>query len=123
MATSGPGATNAITGERNGHVDRYSLIAIRGEIPEQLWGKGFLQEGIDGDVNAMYQPAVSYSAVVTHPNNFQMLFVTGLRHALSLPRETVHISLPNDVAATQPFVMNCVTPPQPVFECRFPLLP
>lgn len=96
-----------------------------GEVPEQLWGKGFLQEGIDSDVdvNAMYQAAVSYSAVVTHPNNFQELFTTALCRALSLPRETVHISLPDDVAALQPFVMNCATPLQPVYEFRFPVSP
>jgi acetolactate synthase-1/2/3 large subunit len=68
MVTSGPGATNAITGIMNGHVDRHSLIAITGEVPEQLWGKGFLQEGIDDDidVNAMYQAAVAYSAIVVY---------------------------------------------------------
>lgn len=123
MVTSGPGATNAITGVMNGHVDGHSLIAITGEVPEQLWGKGFLQEGIDGsiDVNAMYQAATAYSAVVSHPNNFQELFTTALRYALSLPHQTVHISLPDDVAALQPFVMNTATPPAPVYQCNFPL--
>jgi acetolactate synthase-1/2/3 large subunit len=123
MVTSGPGATNAITGVMNGHVDNHSLIAITGETPEQLWGKGFLQEGIDGDidVNAMYQAATAYSAIVTHPNNFQELFTTALRYALSLPHQTVHISLPDDVAAMQPFIMNTATPPAPVYQCSFPV--
>ena len=125
MVTSGPGATNALTGVMNGHVDRHALLAITGEVPEQLWGKGFLQEGIDGDidVNAMYQAVVAFSAVVTHPNNFQELFTTAIRRALSLPRQTVHLSLPDDVAALQPFVLDCSTPPAPVYQCSFPASP
>ncbi len=123
MVTSGPGATNAITGIMNGHVDRHSLIAITGETPEQLWGKGFLQEGIDDDidVNAMYQAAVAYSAIVTHPNNFQELLTTAIRSALSLPRNTVHLSLPDDVAAMKPFVLDSTG--AAVYQCSFPLSP
>jgi acetolactate synthase-1/2/3 large subunit len=125
MVTSGPGATNAITGVMNGHVDNHSLIAITGETPEQLWGKGFLQEGIDGsiDVNAMYQAATAYSAVITHPNNFQELFTTALRYSLTRPLQTVHISLPEDVASAQPYVMSNTMPPTPVYQCSFPLAP
>jgi acetolactate synthase-1/2/3 large subunit len=51
LVTSGPGATNALTGVMNGHVDGHPIVLITGEVPEQLWGKGFLQEGIDGDVD------------------------------------------------------------------------
>ena len=125
MVTSGPGATNAITGVMNGHVDNHSLIAITGETPEQLWGKGFLQEGIDGsiDVNAMYQASTAYSAIVTHPNNFQELFTTALRYSLARPFQTVHISLPDDVASSQPFIMSTATPPTPVYQCSFPTAP
>ena len=124
MVTSGPGATNAITGVMNGHVDNHSLIAITGETPEQLWGKGFLQEGIDGsiDVNAMFQACTAYSAIVTHPNNFQEIFTTALRYAMSLPHQTVHVSLPDDVASLQPFVMTG-KPPAPVYQCSFPVSP
>jgi acetolactate synthase-1/2/3 large subunit len=122
MVTSGPGATNAITGVMNGHVDLHPLVAITGEVPEQLWGKGFLQEGIDGeiDVNAMYQAATAFSTIVTHPNNFQELFTMAMRCALSLPHQTVHISLPDDIAAMQPYILNGTTP---VYQCAFPLSP
>ncbi len=122
MVTSGPGATNAITGVMNGHVDLHPLIAITGEVPEQLWGKGFLQEGIDGeiDVNAMYDASTAFSAIVTHPNNFQELFTMAMRCALSRPFQTVHISLPDDIAGMQPYILNGTTP---VYQCSFPLSP
>jgi acetolactate synthase-1/2/3 large subunit len=123
LVTSGPGATNALTGVMNGHVDRHPLILITGEVPEQLWGKGFLQEGIDGDVdvNAIYQAATAFSEIVTHPNNFQTTFTSALRTALSLPNQTVHISLPDDIAGMQPYVMSTATPPAPIYQCQFPV--
>jgi len=113
LVTSGPGATNALTGVMNGHVDGHPIVLITGEVPEQLWGKGFLQEGIDGDVdvNAIYQAATAFSEVITHPNNFQTIFTAALRTALSLPNRTVHVSLPDDIAGTQPS------------GCQFPLTP
>jgi len=113
LVTSGPGATNALTGVMNGHVDGHPIVLITGEVPEQLWGKGFLQEGIDGDVdvNAIYQAATAFSEIVTHPNNFQTIFTAALRAALSLPNQTVHVSLPDDIAGTA------------VPECQFPASP
>jgi acetolactate synthase-1/2/3 large subunit len=118
LVTSGPGATNALTGVMNAHVDRHPVVLITGEVPEQLWGKGFLQEGIDGDVdvNAIYQAATAFSEIVTHPNNFQTILTSALRTALSLPNQSVHISLPDDIAAAQPFIMASA----PVYQCQFP---
>ncbi|MFX8723628.1 hypothetical protein ABTM71_19380, partial [Acinetobacter baumannii] len=44
--------------------------------------------------------ALASSALISSPLNFQTLFQQALRNALSLPRQAVHISLPNDIAGT-----------------------
>jgi acetolactate synthase I/II/III large subunit len=124
MATSGPGATNALTGVMNAHVNRSSVVYISGEVPEQLWGKGFLQEGIDADVdvNAIYAAATAFSTIVTHENNFQELFTMALRAAMSQPRQTVHISLPDDIASNKPWVAGAAGAP-PAYQVNFPVSP
>ena len=102
LVTSGPGATNALTGTMNAQNSHSSLLTITGEVAEQYFGMGYLQEGIDAtlDVNDVYRNASRYSSVVTSPSNFPTLFTQALRDALSLPRQAVHVSLPDDIAAS-----------------------
>ncbi|MBZ0275568.1 MAG: thiamine pyrophosphate-binding protein [Anaerolineae bacterium] len=103
MITSGPGATNAVTGAVNAQNSFSSLLVISGEVPEQYFGMGYLQEGIDAllNVDAIYRNSVGYSAVITNPLNFQTLFTQALRESLSIPGGASHISLPDDVSGTQ----------------------
>jgi acetolactate synthase I/II/III large subunit len=121
MATSGPGSTNALTGVMNAHVNRSSVVFVSGEVPEQLWGKGFLQEGVDADVdvNAIYDAATAFSTIITHENNFQELFTMALRAAMSQPCQTVHVSLPDDIASNKPYVLSATGTPQ--YQVNFPV--
>jgi acetolactate synthase I/II/III large subunit len=112
LTTSGPSATNALTGAMNAQASNVSTLIITGEVPEKYFGLGYLQEGVDAklDVAAIYRSAVESSDVVSNQSNFQTLFEQALRNARSLPGRTSHISLPNDVAGT------CLSPT----EIRFP---
>ncbi len=100
LVTSGPGATNALTGAVNAQSSNSSVLVISGEVPEDDYGKGYLQEGTDAglDVNAVYRNACHYSALVSSPGDFQTLFAQALRGVLSRPRRTAHVSLPVDVS-------------------------
>jgi len=102
LTTSGPSATNALTGMMNAQAANVPLLLITGEVPQQFFGKGYLQEGVDAKLNidAIFQNAVEYSAMVTNQNNFQTIMQQALRDARSLPERATHISLPNDVAGT-----------------------
>lgn len=113
LVTSGPGATNALTGTMNADNSRTPLLTITGEVPEQYFGKGYLQEGIDANLNidTIYRSASQYSAVLTNPANVQSLLTQALREALSLPGRATHLSLPDDVAATP--MGNVVIPQSP----------
>jgi len=101
MVTSGPGATNALTGTMNADNGGSALLTITGEVAEKDFGKGYLQEGIDSnlDIGAIYGAATAYSSVIVDSSSFQTLFAQALRDALSIPRRAVHISIPDNVAA------------------------
>ena len=64
--TTGPGATNALTGTMNAQSDGSALMLISGEIDEKFYGMGYLQEGIDAslDINAIYAAATGYSSLI-----------------------------------------------------------
>jgi acetolactate synthase-1/2/3 large subunit len=102
LTTSGPGATNALTGAMNAQASNSPVLVITGEVPEAYYGKGYLQEGTDAklDVHNIFQNAVTSSALISSQANFQTLFQQALRNALSLPYQAAHISLPNDIAGT-----------------------
>lgn len=99
--TSGPGAINALTGTLNAHCSGTPLLTISGEVSEQFFGMGYLQEGIDAalDVDAVYRAATGYSVVIDNWENFCTLFEQALRDSLSVPRRATHVSIPMDVAA------------------------
>lgn len=100
IVTSGPGASNALTGSMNAEADGSPLLTISGEIAEAFAGRGYLQAGIDGRLNIdeIYAAATDYSAVVSSPANAQTLVSQALRDARGLPHHASHLSLPLDVS-------------------------
>ncbi len=113
MVTSGPGATNALTGTMSAQSGGSAMLTITGEVAEAYLGKGYLQEGMDTGLNidAIYTAATATSAVIVDASDFQTLFEQALRDALSIPRHAVHISMPNNVSAEP--VPNLVMPKSP----------
>jgi acetolactate synthase-1/2/3 large subunit len=100
--TSGPGAINALTGSMNAQASGRSLLTLTGEVPEQYFGMGYLQEGTDSSLNvdAVYSSATGYSAIVASPLSANTLIQQALRDALGVPQRAVHLSLPDDVGAS-----------------------
>ncbi len=62
MATSGPGATNLVTGIADAYMDSVPLVAITGQVPQAMIGKGAFQET---DFFGMTLPIVKNSYLVT----------------------------------------------------------
>src|SRR5688500_10498185 len=44
MATSGPGATNLVTGIADAYMDSIPMVALTGQVPQNMIGKGAFQE-------------------------------------------------------------------------------
>ena len=61
MATSGPGATNLVTGIADAFMDSIPLVAITGQVPQEMIGRGAFQET---DVFGMTLPMVKHSYLV-----------------------------------------------------------
>jgi acetolactate synthase I/II/III large subunit len=61
MATSGPGATNLVTGIADAYMDSIPLVAITGQVPQEMIGRGAFQET---DVFGMTLPVVKHSYLV-----------------------------------------------------------
>jgi acetolactate synthase I/II/III large subunit len=62
MATSGPGATNLVTAIADAYMDSVPLIALTGQVPQNMIGKGGFQET---DFYGMTLPVVKHSYLVT----------------------------------------------------------
>jgi acetolactate synthase-1/2/3 large subunit len=63
MATSGPGATNLVTGIANAHMDSVPLVCITGQVPSRLIGYDAFQET---DVTGITLPITKHNYLVTH---------------------------------------------------------
>lgn len=121
ITTSGPSATNALTGMMNAQAGNVPVLLITGEVPEQFFGKGYLQEGVDArlNVDAIFQSALEYSGMVTNQSNFQTIMQQALRDSRSLPNRATHISLPNDVGGS--LMQQMVSKPgDDPYTVRFP---
>ncbi len=66
MATSGPGATNLVTGIADAYMDSIPLVVITGQVPQAMIGKGGFQET---DFFGMTLPIVKHSYLVTDIND------------------------------------------------------
>lgn len=98
--TSGPGATNALSGCLNAHFDGSAVLVITGEVPRVSWGRGFLQEGtgIGLDVAGVFRAATGESVSIVDASHAPAQMASALRRA-ELGRG-VHLMLPNDVAGS-----------------------
>lgn len=101
LVTSGPGATNALTGTMNAQFDGSAVLTLTGEVSEQFLGRGYLQEGSDCGLNVrdVYAAATRYSADIVDASSLPILVEQALRSMLSIPRRAVHLSIADNVAA------------------------
>ena len=65
LATSGPGATNIVTGLCSSHMDSIPVIALTGQVPTHAIGKDFFQEA---DITGITMPVVKHSYLVLEPS-------------------------------------------------------
>jgi acetolactate synthase I/II/III large subunit len=66
MATSGPGATNLVTPIADAYMDSIPLVAVTGQVPQAMIGKGGFQET---DFFGMTLPVVKHSYLITDIND------------------------------------------------------
>jgi acetolactate synthase-1/2/3 large subunit len=101
MATSGPGATNLVTGIADAYMDSVPLVAITGQVPQAMIGKGAFQET---DIYGMTLPVVKHSYLVTDINEIPRIVKEAFYIAQTGRPGPVLIDVPKNVqqARTQP---------------------
>ncbi|MEM2861550.1 MAG: thiamine pyrophosphate-binding protein, partial [Nitrososphaerota archaeon] len=80
LATSGPGATNLVTGLVNASMDSAPLVAITGQVVRSFMGTDAFQEA---DIVDMVLPHVKYASVVIESSKLVKEFVNAYQCAMS----------------------------------------
>lgn len=96
--TSGPGATNLLTGVSVAYADGIPLLVITGQAPSTTTGKGASQETSPEDMDSvgMFRSVTKYSALVTSPDRIGHHLRRALRMCLSGRPGPVHLNVPVD---------------------------
>jgi acetolactate synthase-1/2/3 large subunit len=97
--TSGPGATNLLTGVACAFADGVPMLVVTGQAASHALGKGAAQETNreDMDIVAMFRPVTKYSTMVTSAASVPHHLRRALRQALTGRPGPVHLNMPVDL--------------------------
>ncbi|NHA14883.1 acetolactate synthase 2 catalytic subunit [Thioalkalivibrio sp. XN279] len=108
MATSGPGATNLVTGIANAFMDSVPLVIITGQVPTTVMGTDAFQEV---DVFGITMPIVKHSFIVRRAEDIPKTIALAFQIASEGRPGPVLVDLPKDVT-------NAVPAITPIYETR-----
>ena len=94
MATSGPGATNLVTCIADAYMDSVPLVAITGQVPQEMIGRGAFQET---DFFGMTLPVVKHSYLVWDINDIPRIIKEAFHIAQSGRPGPVLVDIPKNI--------------------------
>jgi len=94
FATSGPGATNILTGLATAHADSAPMIAVTGQVPVAMIGRDAFQES---DIIGMSNPCVKYAFQPRTPEEIPEVVKKGFYVAETGRPGPVLLDIPKDV--------------------------
>lgn len=108
MATSGPGATNLVTCIADAYMDSVPLVAITGQVPQEMIGRGAFQET---DFFGMTLPVVKHSYLVWDINDIPRIIKEAFHIAQSGRPGPVLVDIPKNIqnATAQPIFPKSVS--------------
>jgi acetolactate synthase-1/2/3 large subunit len=103
VSTSGPGATNLITGVAAAFADSIPIAVFTGQVATKSFGRGALQESSSEgvDIVDVFKQVTRYSTLVFRSDRLPATWQKALRMALGGRPGPVHLSLPPDVQEQQ----------------------
>ncbi len=115
IATSGPGATNLVTGIANAYLDSIPMVAITGNVPLSLIGRDSFQEV---DIKGITMPITKHNYMVKDVNQLASIVREAFFLASTGRKGPVLIDIPKDVQLAKcefsplatPFVEKPVKP-------------
>jgi pyruvate oxidase len=93
FAIAGPGSTNLLTGLYDAMVDRAPVLALSGQVPSKVRGRGAFQ---DVDLTGAFDHVAAYSQTVQAGSDHVELMTLACKHAV-VERGVGHLVLPDEV--------------------------
>ena len=95
FAIAGPGSTNLLTGLYDAKLDQSPVIAISGQVPSKVLGRGAFQ---DLDLSAVFKDVAITTTTVQSGSDHAELAALAVKHARD-GRGVAHLVLPDEVQA------------------------
>lgn len=111
LVTSGPGATNAITGIATAYMDSVPLIVLTGQVPTHLLGLDSFQEI---DIFRMTMSITKHSYIVMNSADLPRIIREAFHIATSGRPGPVLIDLPKDIMTEKIATPNTILKKQPI---------
>lgn len=107
LVTSGPGATNTVTGIMTAHMDSVPMIVLTGQTISSMLGKDAFQES---DIFGITMPVVKHSYLVRNTNDIPRVIKEAFHITNTGRPGPVLVDLPKDVTSA-PFTGSSLNPP------------
>jgi len=98
LATSGPGATNLVTGIANAYMDSVSIVAITGQVPTPMIGNDAFQEA---DITGITLPITKHNYLVRDVEDLPRIVKEAFYIASTGRPGPVLIDLPKDITTDE----------------------
>lgn len=98
MATSGPGATNLVTGLASAYMDSVPVVAITGQVPRAAIGSDAFQEA---DISGITIPVTKHNYLVMTPEDIPRVIAEAFHIASTGRPGPVLVDIPKDVLQSQ----------------------
>ena len=95
FAIAGPGSTNLLTGLYDAKLDQSPVIAVSGQVPSKVLGRGAFQ---DLDLSAVFRDVAVSTSTVSAGSDHAELAALAVKHAIDR-RGVAHLVLPDEVQA------------------------
>ena len=107
LVTSGPGATNAVTGIADAFMDSIPMVVITGQVPTALIGTDAFQEA---DTVGITRHCTKHNYLVKDPADLQATIEEAFRIATTGRPGPVVVDIPKDVQIAVPSARNAAKP-------------
>jgi acetolactate synthase I/II/III large subunit len=98
LVTSGPGATNTVTGIADAYMDSVPIVVFTGQVPSHLIGNDAFQEA---DIMGITRPITKHNFLVRHVEELAITIKKAFYIASSGRPGPVVVDLPKDVIASK----------------------
>jgi acetolactate synthase-1/2/3 large subunit len=98
LATSGPGATNLVTGIATAYMDSIPIVAITGQVPTFAIGKDAFQEA---DITGITMPITKHNYLITNAADIPLVMKDAFHIARTGRPGPVLVDVPRDVQAAK----------------------